>query len=476
MSDILDFHLQHVMKRILRRHCSKEQLEQLKSIYLCQEKIHPRNVTGKKTVFLVRGDNERSGYYGQAHCRNPFCCPVCTAKAMEGYRSRIASAIDMLKGQGYFGFMATFTVAHLKSMSCREVTDILYDTWKYFRMKNFQKKFHVSQEFFKDVEVSDWVRVCEYTYGVNGWHPHFHCIYWIPRSNVDKVLDWENALSDYWVKIAKFIAVKYWRANNLHTDKNLDDLAKDLFEPGERAGKHSVRFSRDKNGKLLEVDSSNYLTGWSADRELTGNIRKSASHAGHYTPYQILQMAEHDDKWAQVYVDFVLGVTKKPVHHRVNFSKRTATKPSLSARVDEYRKTHKSKYVLDEKKTTWRVVTYFDEFEWWNLCRLNRTAPVFENILYLARKPDYEDLLFEYLKFLHLKPRRRIGDGCLIPSISRDEYKARMLSGDRSYTEFYTETREKIYIPVEVVNALRMETACKEVEAIYNVSEISESA
>lgn len=413
---ILDYHLQHVLFKILDRQ-DPETRKQLRNISRCGRRSIPTKVGTSSVVAVLRSNTGESTFFGQMHCRNPHACPVCSAKIMETYRAKIASAIDEEYDRGNYGFMATFTVPHMWFMSCRETTDILYETWKYFRLtiKSSHKNstwVHPYRAFTLATKTKSWVRVCEYTYGRrNGWHPHFHCVFWTPKEHFDEVLDWEQKLCEFWIAQARRITIKYWKENNLHAEMgDLETLADRVFAKIDD-WKQSLHFSRDKEGKLLRATSSDYLTGWGADRETTGNKRKTASHSGHYTPYQILELAEFDEYWAQKYIDFCLAVTQKPVHHRMNFSK-----DGIYKRVREWQATHEIISEGTVKKKLWVTATYFTSDEWYDICSINRRIPVIANILYLAKDENTEDLLFDYIESLGLPKRRRLK--------SPDEYKA----------------------------------------------------
>lgn len=400
--EILDYQMQHVLKGWIRELPFNQQ-EQLKNILLCGNAVakHPARMPGVFVLCSSHDDESEAKFFGQTSCKNPFCCPVCSAKMMERYRSKIASALDMLKPD-YFAFMMTFTVPHLSFMLCRETTDILYDTWKYFHLKNFTKgSFHAYQRFNAEVPVDYWVRVCEYTYGDNGWHPHFHCIFWTKRGNEDKILKWQEELNAFWTQSAKRVTLKYWKANNLHANEDQEKLCDRLYSKASTKYP-ALKISVDKKtGKVLESLSSDYLTGWGGDRELTGNIRKEASHEDHFTPYQILTKAKDDPKFKEIYLDFCLSVTRKPVHHRVNFSKN-----GLTEMIKEYLKTHDSKSVVYQKKRLWKVIEFFDEKQWSEICQIDTILPVKSNILYLAAKAP--ELLSDYLSSLEeLGYRRR---------------------------------------------------------------------
>lgn len=403
---IIDYHLQHVLRRLIDNEPS-ETRHQLRNIAKCGQKLIPPGVGSLPVVAVLRSSENQSTLFGHVHCKNPFCCPACSAKIMEGYRAQIASALDMQEHNGEWGFMATFTIPHLKFMSCRETTDILYQTWKYFRARsnNGHKNTTWQHPYFKfaqETGVDSWVRVCEYTYGeLNGWHPHFHCIFWIPKDNFGKVLDYEEDLCKFWIAQARRITIKYWKANKLHEEQDLEKLADRVFAKADE-WQGALKFSRDGNGKLLKATSANYTTGWTADREVTGNRRKEASHENHFTPYQILEKAEFHKHWARVYIDFCLAVTRKPVHHRLNFSKN-----GICKKIAEWQKTHDVESTSQVKKNTWETVTFFYADDWYEIYSKNRHAPVIANILYLAQNPEHEQLLFDYIKSLGIPPKRR---------------------------------------------------------------------
>ena len=406
MSDVLDYHAQHRLRAMIRKLPAAERY-QLRNIAKCGENIIRNNIGAKAAVYLL-SDGERSKFFGQAHCQNPWCCPVCSARRMEEYRSKIASAIDCLNEE-YFGFMMTFTIPHLSFMSCRETTDILYNTWTFFRHKSWRKDgWHPYQQFNKEVPIAHHVRVCEYTYGENGWHPHFHAIFWTKRGNESKILKWEEKLSAFWLKKAKAMTLKYWKDNGLHiNDKETqEELCDRLYSKADTAKYRGIYISKDsKTGKVLESHSSDYLTGWGADRELTGNVRKEASHGGHYTPHQILEMAYTNPKYEAIYIDFCLSVTRKPVHHRVDFSQT-----GISGMVEEYRKEHGYRTAIVEKKTSWEVVATFDENTWFDICILNDDSPVLSNILYLAQAAEHREILYDYLESLGFRRRDILPD------------------------------------------------------------------
>lgn len=414
MLEILDYQLQHYLRHWISEMSYGDKL-QLKNIHMCNQ--HTSAATGHD-VYLLADDEGHARYTGLMTCKNAFCCPVCSSVVMEKYRANIATAIEMLAPKE-FGFMVTMTIPHLKFMGWRETMDILYDTWKYFRQKSFNRGHgHTFHEFTQVVPCDNWVRVAEFTWSkINGAHPHFHSIWWTPRGNEGKVLEWEERLNDFWLKHAKRIMIKYWKRHKLHADLvaekfqgSYEIMANKVFwSADQKDGKtwrQAFKFSRDKNGNLLEAKTSDYICGWGADRELTGNVRKQASYEGHYTPYQILEMARTNPEYRAIYLDFCLAVTRKPVHHRVNFSKN-----GLLKLVQEYRiKKEQTESSSLQKKSAWEVVCYFTQDDWYDI--LDRESEFYadhvSNILWLAA--NRREILLEYMDAVGISYHLKFGE------------------------------------------------------------------
>ena len=400
MSEILDYKLHHDLRRYIMRLNPDEQ-HQLRNIRLCGQRINGNY----SSVYLVASDKGNAKFVGQTHCRNPFCCPICSAKVMEQYRSKIATAIEILHNE-YFGFMVSFSMPHVSFMGCREVLDIICDAWQYFRRKNYKKPSgHAFHDFNQVVPVCHHVKVCEQTHGKHGWHHHFHMIWWVKRGDERHLLEWESKLSEFWHKVCRMKTLKYWQKHSLHQnileiDKTFDKVLDRMYAPSE--AHQGIVFSKDEHGNVREVESAEYIAGWGADRELTGNYRKVASHEGHMTPYQILEAAQHDPKMRDLYLEFCLAMTQKPVHHRVDFSQT-----GLCKMIEAYRKEHGSESVIAQKKKLdgetqkFRIVTYFSKEQWFELLHLNNYSPVLSNILFLAAK--YVHLLGDYLSSLGIE-------------------------------------------------------------------------
>lgn len=388
--EIYDWQLSNFLHKEIDK-LPMNQQAQLKSLRYCGRKI-VRPTYGPDGVYVLSKPDE-SKLFGLTMCKNPFACPCCSAHRMSIYSAQIAIALDEMRKRGYFGFMMTLTIPHLNFMSCREITDCLYETYSYFRRTMKQKNYRktkrtgtASHQFYEDVQIAHSVTVCEYTHGENGWHPHFHAILWIPKSNVDKVLKWQTELNKFWLYTAERIMKKHF--------SKCEGTITNLFKYSEPDA--GVIFSTNSDGSLSESLSSQYICGWGANREVTGNYRKMATHNGHRTPYQILEDAYNGDTDSlDLYLDYCLAVTRKPVHHRVIWS-RTGIKAIV---IQAQQIQRAEEYIKKKDDAEWKVLCWFDRLQW--ACINEYNAPTIANILWLAAHSP--KLLYDFLDGLNLK-------------------------------------------------------------------------
>lgn len=402
---IYDWKAQSYLKKLITTKLDLRQQWQVRSILHCNETVIPN---GDMHVDLVLS-NKRASFVGQVTCKNPFACPCCSARVMSKYSGEIASALDAMKKKGYHALMLTLTIPHLRFQRCREVTDILYQTWRLAFANCFNKqrktadgKSNRTQGTFNQWcivgNLKHYVRAMEYTWGENGWHPHFHCLFFVPAAHWDActTLKFEHELNQAWIKYFQRAAMRYWQKNNLYTDDDNRNKIMARFLQFTK-GDHALKISRDKDGTARKMVSSDYIAGFGADKELAGESKaKCAHHNGHYTPYQILDKAMNGESgFDELYLEFLLQVTTKPVHHRVNFSK-TGIKKILQ----DWRNSEGYKEVLKKKEEekaakTVRLVSFAPP-AWSQLCRLNYEKPVFSHLLWLAENEP--DLLPIYIK------------------------------------------------------------------------------
>jgi len=372
---------------------------------------------------FVMSNKKHSRLFGVNTCHSSWACPRCTAKTMARYGQRIACAIDALAKQQQYAVMITFTLPHDLHMSASEAFEVLRNTWtKFSHAGNHKgtKRTYVTKKtgetkvyyignkvygrFRQDLGITHNVRVFEFTYGKNGWHPHIHALFWVPKKNLSRLLSYEDELLDHWWSLAKVQALKMLNKKSPLTPELNQATVNQLYDDIKKApGYHkSVYISRDEHGRPRIQKSSYYISGWSGDYELTANLK--TARPGHYTPYQLLAKAhdllrykqhEEANKFIDLYIEYALA-TKG--FKRVHFSARSGINDIVKdwMQSNEYYMSLKKK-VTDRGVDKWKVVVWFTPLQWSEIFLLNKTEMLIPKVLALSHQPNAKRLITDML-------------------------------------------------------------------------------
>lgn len=436
--NISDNRMHTAFKNYLRRTNQHKFL--LKGIYLCGSSINP---IGQGTALQTDGKDSR--FTNLIRCHSAWACPHCTARVMAMKGTDIACAIDALSTwYNQKAFMVTFTIPHYAYMSCAESFAVLKDTWRRFsrqgnhkgRKSSYTLKLSSGEKntrggnarvnslkgdvvhyikgndpygaFREDLLITHNVRVYEFTYShENGWHPHLHVLFWVPKQNWNKVLAYEdNLVARWWICLEQAL-VKVWHTEFMRNKpvELLKELAKRYCADWKKApitGHKAVYFSRNKDGSLKQTCSSLYISGWGGDAETSAEINKKSSE-GHYTPFQILENAmsdkEHSNMWFGLYTEYAKATRSS---RRVEFSSRSG----LTKIIDKWKQTQKYIETFQKKSTQkaqeFKTVYWFSKEQWYDVCVLDETNNVIETLLILARAPDAKQSIELYLQLMHI--------------------------------------------------------------------------
>lgn len=428
-----DHRLQYMFHKFINT--QSDWRNELNGIYLCGSKvIHQQGVS--PAVFVLANE-ENSLYFGNAYCHSAWSCPHCTPRVMAKKARNVACAIDALHTwYKQDACMITFTMPHTKNMSAKDTFQILLSAWRHFckngkgRVQNYTLrtdkendkrgvgKKGETRQYIKGVNA--WckarelgmtysVKVYEFTWGEeNGFHPHIHGLFWLPKKNFQKIGELESSLYDFWWECLKRATFKYYK--NKHPEKSAkenQEITDNLFTDWRKKGNSALLISRNEDNSVRVITSSMYLDDWGGDAELTKYYGKEA-HEGHYTPFQLITHAYESEgeerlKFLRIYTEYALATRK---HRRMEFGKpHNKDIPTLNDIIKKWKETQtyveRCKKKAMEKATDFRVVCWFTEKQWSQICFLTHRYDVDLRslILELARLPDgkrkIQELLFE---------------------------------------------------------------------------------
>jgi hypothetical protein len=144
---------------------------------------------GGVSVCVKHGEGGASGYIrGVALCGSIWSCPVCSAKIRHARSVELQAALVRHLATGGGVYTGISTVAHQRFDSLESVwTGLQKGFTAAFGGSGWlgTKRHKGDKERFRVVGV---IRIGETTYGVNGWHPHFHYLILTaaPLSKVDQ--------------------------------------------------------------------------------------------------------------------------------------------------------------------------------------------------------------------------------------------------------------------------------------------------
>ena len=402
MATISDYKQQRMVKNFISD-CGLSTNQKLKNVYLCGTgTIKPKGMV--PAVFIMKDQNAEENkhkFFGQLTCRSAWACPTCTAKIMGKKGADIACLIDALaKRQKRYACMITFTIPHTEGMSCKQTFDLLLATWrkfargnkthttKHYTLKNnlnevskkggrkgvgekglkktYQVGFNEYGNFREELNINHTIKVYEFTWGENSWHPHIHALFWIPEEKFDSATKYERSLAKRWWHCAKSTCL------SLYGEK----LTNKLFPDWKLQYHSGLYISKDKDNKPIKQSSSHYITGWTGDQELTKSCYKNA-RKNHYTPFNMLDLAQkatnptEKNKWLALFIEYAMAVHK---HRRVEFSKNTGE--SIKQLITNWKKSNDyvSYYKKKDTQQKMKMVYWFHEKQWLLISFLEKTT------------------------------------------------------------------------------------------------------
>lgn len=398
MDEIVNHRLRSLWQRRIE-YDKNDRNKKFRTQYWCGKSM--LRLPGIQHGVAILSNGEKSTIWGLQHCKNSWVCPVCSAINMAKYASDIACAIDALKKwHNEVPFMVTLSTQHILAFSCQQSYQILVKTWQKFYHHGNASKTNLNDPFSafcSDVKCTHRIRACEFTYGENGWHPHFHCLFFVPKKKLQDVLKWQEKLSDRWYQCMRRAMKEVLKNDNRFPADFVDKNIKRKPFP-------EFYISVDDKGKVIQINSSRYMCGWGGDAELTKLEFKHASE-GHYTPNQMLELADEVDKkgvpvqrnvWLNRYYQLAETTLGK---RRVRMSRNLHSIVQKWKRTNDYIKVYKKKVLEMTGGKKYKLVAWFTEEQWSTILWLNQGMKysITAEILEVARGPNAKQKIEEHM-------------------------------------------------------------------------------
>ena len=195
----------------------------------------------------------KANYTNVMRCANAWGCPVCAAIISEHRKCEVKEAMDWWKKQGGSVLLLTLTVPHYSDTDIKQLKKDLKKAYG-----KFFKGVRASKDMFERWQIKHYISCFEITHGINGFHPHYHVLLFVPYS-----------LGKQSLPGIKQDMYKVWKDCCLKAG---------LDEPSEKHG--------------LDLQAGNeagaYVAKWGLEHEMTkGHIKKGKEN--NRTPFDILR-------------------------------------------------------------------------------------------------------------------------------------------------------------------------------------------
>ena len=223
----------------------------------CGRQIIPLKHGGSEAPYAQIGvqtfnDNDKQVIAGKIHnlqrCKSVWSCPICRLWLEPSKATTLDHYVTKWIEAGGVCDMVTFTFPHKKT---ENLSDLMGSSKDRTGIAGAWANFTAGkgwQLMSKHFELIGYVRSTEVTYGVNGWHPHLHVLFFFKSTTKKDEEHWKE------LKLACFT-----RWNN--------SLEKAGLMKG--SWSHAVDVA-------INATSGNYLIKWGIGKELSNTAQKTA--------------------------------------------------------------------------------------------------------------------------------------------------------------------------------------------------------
>ena len=255
--------LQEVARSILRE--MVERNGKMTYVHQVRNCLRARISKKKGVTLFYNVEREQANFGNLQRCYSVWNCPVCSMAITEGRRTELQQGLTNWTQAGGHAYLVTFTNSHHKG---DDLDQLLQGQKKAFK-KFWEKTSTV--KMLKRLGYKGRTVTTEVTYGEgNGWHPHYHMIFFFDHEINSQGLQTELAFQ--------------WQDACIKAGLKAPDLI------------HGVDV---QNGTY----AAKYVTKWGLEHEVTkGHLKKGLN--GSLTPFDLLRGASTNNHYKTLFKQF----------------------------------------------------------------------------------------------------------------------------------------------------------------------------
>ena len=157
-------------------------------------KCHVLKTRNVERQVLRRKETRRAFLHGFQTCGSPHLCTICGPKISERRKVELEGAMKVAQELGLVVKMGTFTTPHGMGDDLGDLFESMLGAWRITSTNRAGKALR------QKLRLVGYIRVLETTDGPNGFHPHFHVLFFFEEDCTDEAVKeaflpiWRNAV------------------------------------------------------------------------------------------------------------------------------------------------------------------------------------------------------------------------------------------------------------------------------------------
>lgn len=239
----------------------------------------------RKTVEIIYSDERKCARTkGTMKCGSGWVCPACMSYIAARRREELQTAVNR-SADKYASLMATYTVRHHAGMNLADLLSGMVTAYG----KVFEGGWWTRTK--ADWMIRGAVRATEITWGVNGWHPHFHVLLFVDKEVMGENL--AGSPAEYVSSLMPEIGARWLQKLELVGLSGDPRIAFDLRSSDQQIAEYIAKWG--KMPAAWEVAGN----AWEVAHATTKNAGK-----GHFGPLEILFRAAHDNQFKSLFREY----------------------------------------------------------------------------------------------------------------------------------------------------------------------------
>jgi len=250
----------------------------------------------RKTVEIIYSDERQCARTkGTMKCGSGWVCPACMSYIAARRRDELQTAIERSSDR-FASLMATYTVRHHAGM---RLDDMLAGMVKAYG-KVFEGGWWSRTK--EDWMIRGAVRATEITWGVNGWHPHFHVLMFVDKQVMGE--DLAGSPAEYVSSLLPEIGGRWIEKLDAVGLSGDPRVAFDLRSSDQQIAEYIAKWGR------MPVEWEVAGNAWEVAHATTKNAGR-----GHFGPLEILFKAAHDSQFQALFREYHAATKGKSQLH-----------------------------------------------------------------------------------------------------------------------------------------------------------------